>query len=68
MENLVTRLQNLKLKQVLDDQQISINNIEVDYEVVSPVTDDLIRPFKNTGTIRRFKSFNSWIDHVYLTK
>lgn len=68
MHTLITTAQGIKLKQMLEDQKVSINNIEV---TVSPRTDDqLFNPFRDdtkTGIKKVTEEFNIWAD-FYLSK
>ncbi len=68
MHNLITTRQNTKLIQMLNDQEVSINNVEIT-PPPSPLTDDeLFRPFANKyGTKKQTSNFNDWSD-FYLDK
>ena len=75
MENLITTNQHNELTRMLNDQQVSINNIEViDPELVLPPSPrnnpKLFRPFEDDascGIKRCTDDFNDWAD-FYLSK
>lgn len=72
MERLITSKQNNKLIQMLNDQKVSISNIEVvDAKTVSPsprTHDKLFRPFANKyGTPKQTTWFEQWF-YSFLNK
>jgi len=77
MHRLITTAQETKLNQMLDDQNVSIENIEIDFEEVKPSPNKptqtdakLFRPFENNprlGIKKMTDDFNDWAD-FYLSK
>ena len=65
MKNLITSAQETKLTTMLENQRISINNIEIHFDEVIQITveknRELFRPFEDTHSIKRkFNNFNDW--------
>ena len=63
MHRLITSQQNLKLKQMLDDQNVSIENIDVDFEEVKPDKAQLQNPFQDDpklGIKKITDDFTDW--------
>lgn len=60
MHRLITSVQETKLTQMLDDQNVSTNNMIVHFDEVEP------KPY-SYGTKRIAQNFNDWAEH-YLSK
>lgn len=58
MENLITSMQSIKLKTMLDDQNVSIKNMDVIFDEIIPT------PYVQ-GTKRKTQTFNQWVKLIF---
>ena len=59
MKNIITIIQNNKLIEMLNDQKVSISNVEV------MEAEEVIPNLKQGSIKRRFFSFNDWYNYIY---
>lgn len=57
MDELITSRQEQELKRMLNDQMVSIKNIEVNEAKE-------VKPYQH-GTVRQTKTFNEWIELIF---